>query len=159
MRDGSVDLDTGVVGRATGPEIRTRALFRDRFIGVVRRGHALSRGEITAERFAAGAHIGLSRRGVDRGPIDEALTPLGLERRIAAVVGSFSSALALARGSDLIVCVPERQTAALRQGMHSFALPFAAPEISVAMLWHPRMDADAAHRWLRGLLLEICAAR
>ena len=35
LRDGSADLETGVVGSATGPEVRMRALFRDRFVGVV----------------------------------------------------------------------------------------------------------------------------
>src|SRR5882724_11600496 len=44
LRDGTVDLDTGVVGKTTGPEVRVQALFRDRFIGVVRKGHPLSRG-------------------------------------------------------------------------------------------------------------------
>src|SRR5882762_9288059 len=42
LRDGTVDLETGVVGTTTSPEVRTQALFRDRFIGVVRMGHALS---------------------------------------------------------------------------------------------------------------------
>jgi hypothetical protein len=23
-------------------------------------------------------------------------------------------------------------------------------------MWHPRLDADPAHRWLRGLLLATC---
>jgi len=26
------------------------------------------------------------------------------------------------------------------------------------LLWHPRLDADPAHRWLRGLVLDACAA-
>src|SRR5689334_3909133 len=34
LRDGSVDLETGVVDDATGPELRARVLFRDRFVGV-----------------------------------------------------------------------------------------------------------------------------
>jgi DNA-binding transcriptional LysR family regulator len=38
LRDAGVDLDIGVVGPATGPEVRTQALFRDRFVGVVRDG-------------------------------------------------------------------------------------------------------------------------
>jgi DNA-binding transcriptional LysR family regulator len=42
--------------------------------------------------------------------------------------------------------------------MHSFPLPISAPEFTVSMLWHPRLDADLAHRWLRGLVREICAA-
>jgi len=24
------------------------------------------------------------------------------------------------------------------------------------MLWHPRMDADPVHRWLRGIVLDTC---
>ena len=157
LRDAAVDLETGVIGQATGPEVIAQALFRDRFIGVVRRGHALSRGKITPRRYAAGRHVLVSRRGLDRGPIDEALQPLGLAREIAATVGGFTAALALARASDLIASVPERHTGNLRAGMHSFPLPLAMPQITVSLLWHPRMDADPAHRWLRGIVRDVCA--
>ena len=158
LRDATVDLETGVVGKATSPELRAHALFRDRFIGVVREGHALCEGEITPSRYAGGRHIAVSRRGLDKGPIDEALKPYGLEREIVTIVGGFSTALALARASDLIASVPERQTGNLRAGMHSFTLPVPAPEVTISMLWHPRLDGDPAHRWLRGLVLDVCAA-
>jgi DNA-binding transcriptional LysR family regulator len=159
LRDGTVDLETGVIGETTGPEVRAQALFRDRFIGVVRMGHSLSRGKITPSRYAAGRHICVSRRGRDEGPIDEALKPLGLKREIVTIVGGFSTALALARGSDLIASVPERHTGNLRNGMHSFPLPVAMPEVTISLLWHPRQDADPAHRWLRGCVREACAER
>lgn len=156
LRDGTVDLETGVVGQDASPELRTQALFRDRFIGVVRAGHPLSQGEVTPARYAAGGHIYVSRRGLDKGPVDEALKSLGLARQVVTMVAGFSTALALARATDLIVSVPERHTASLRNGMHSFALPLALAPFTVAMLWHPRMDADPAHRWLRGCLREVC---
>jgi DNA-binding transcriptional LysR family regulator len=159
LRDGTVDLETGVVGASTGPEVRAQALFRDRFVGVVRWGHALSKGAISPARYAAGRHIGVSRRGLDKGPIDEALAPLGLERNIVTTVGGFATALALARDTDLIASVPERHTAGMRAGMHSFPLPVDVPEITVSLLWHPRLDADPAHRWLRGCVREVCADR
>lgn len=159
LRDGTVDLETGVVGKTTGPEVRTQALFRDRFIGVVRMGHPLCRGDITPSRYAAGKHILVSRRGLDRGPIDEILQPLGLERDIVTVVGGFSTALALARATDLIASVPERHTGSLRVGLHSFPLPILSPQITVSMLWHPRLDADPAHRWLRGCVRDVCTQR
>jgi DNA-binding transcriptional LysR family regulator len=158
LRDGTVDLETGVVGKTTGPELRAQALFRDRFVGVVRVGHALSRGKVTPSRYANGRHISVSRRGLERGPIDEALKPFGLEREIVTIVGGFSTALAVARASDLIASVPERQTGKLRAGMHTFPLPIRAPELTISLLWHPRLDADPAHRWLRGLVLDSCAA-
>ena len=157
LRDGTVDLETGVVGKAAGPELRTQGLFRDRFIGVVRVGHPLSQGEITPERYAAGGHISVSRRGLDKGPVDEALAALQLERQVATIVAGFSTALALARATDLIAAVPERHTENLRAGMHSFSLPVTLPEFTVAMLWHPRLDADPVHRWLRGCVREVCA--
>lgn len=157
LRDGSVDLETGVVVETTGPELRAQSLFRDRFIGVVRKGHALSRGKVTPARFAAGRHISVSRRGRDKGPIDDALISLGLEREIVTIVGGFATALALARATDLIASVPERHTGRLRAGMFSFALPVEVPGLTVSMLWHPRLDADPAHRWLRGCVREICA--
>ncbi|WP_027135857.1 LysR family transcriptional regulator [Geminicoccus roseus] len=158
LRDGSIDLETGVVGAATGPEVRAQALFRDRFLGVVRAGHPLGQGRITPERFAAGRHVAASRRGLALGPVDQALEQLGLARQVATLVGGFAAALALARGSDLIASVPERHTGNLRAGMHSFPLPLPVPEITVSLLWHPRLDADPAHRWLRSCVREVCSA-
>jgi DNA-binding transcriptional LysR family regulator len=156
LRDGSVDLETGVVEGTSGPELRAQALFRDRFIGVVRSGHPLSRGRMTPAGYAAGKHIAVSRRGLDKGPIDDALERLGLAREVVAIVADFSAALALARETDLVASLPERHTARLRAGMHSFPLPVALPEFTVSLLWHPRMDADPAHRWLRGCIREVC---
>jgi len=123
----------------------------------VRKGHTLCRGRLTPARYAAGRHICVSRRGLDKGPIDEALAPLGLERQIVTIVGGFAAALALARASDLIASVPERHTGNLRAGMDSFALPVPVPEITVSLLWHPRMDGDPAHRWLRACVHAACA--
>ncbi|NJM11561.1 MAG: LysR family transcriptional regulator [Synechococcaceae cyanobacterium SM1_2_3] len=159
LRDGIVDLETGVVEKTTAPELRVQALFRDRFIGVVRMGHPLSQGEITPARYAAGRHICVSRQDLDNDPIDEALRSFGLERKILVILGGgFSTALALARASDLIASVPERHTGILRAGMHSFPIPVSTPEFTVSLHWHPRLDADPAHRWLRGHVRDLCAA-
>jgi DNA-binding transcriptional LysR family regulator len=156
LRNGSVDLETGVISATTSPELRTQALFRDRFIGVVRSGHPLCTRKITPERYAAAQHIAVSRRGVGKGAIDEALHTFGLERDIVTTVSGFSSALALARTTDLVASVPERHTGTLRADLHSFTLPVPLPEITVALLWHPRLHADPVHQWLRDCIKSIC---
>ncbi|NMX73934.1 LysR family transcriptional regulator [Pseudomonas edaphica] len=156
LREGSIDLSIGVVDASASPELLTQALFRDRLIGVVRSGHALSQGEVSAERFAQGQHVYVSRRGLDRGQVDDALQALGLTREISTIVAGFATAIALARDTDLIASVPERYTAHQRDGLYSFALPIVVPPFTVAMLWHPRLDADVAHRWLRGCLRQVC---
>ncbi len=159
LREGAVDLETGVVGRTVGPEVRSQALFRDRFVAVVREGHPLTDGRLSAARYAAARHVGITRRGLDRGPVDDALAPLGLRRDLVVGVGGFATAIALARDSELVATVPDRHTQGLRAGMAALALPFAAPEVTVALLWHPRMEADPAHRWLRQCVREACGER
>ena len=156
LREGSVDLETGVVDPNASPEVLTQALFRDRLVGVVHSGHALASGEVCARRYAEGQHLYVSRRGQDRGQIDDALEAHGLTRQINTIVAGFATAIALARTTDLIASVPERYTTHQREGLHCFALPVTLPPFTVAMLWHPRLDADLAHRWLRGCLREVC---
>ncbi len=158
LRDGIVDLETGVVEKTTAQELRVQALFRDRLIGVVRTGHPLAKGKVTPSRYAAGNHIAVSRQGLEKGPIEDALQRLGLQREVVTIVGGFATALALARASDLIATVSDRHTGILRAGLQSFSLPVSTPEFTVSLLWHPRLDADLAHRWLRGLIRQICAA-
>lgn len=156
LRDGRVDLETGVVGSASGPELRTQLLFRERFVGVARLGHPLAGAPLDAARYAAAAHVAVSRGGTRAGPVDEALAAQGLQRGVAVTVAGFAEALAIARGSDLVATVPARHTAHLRDGLWSFELPLPLAPFGVSLLWHPRMDGDAAHRWLRGCLREAC---
>jgi DNA-binding transcriptional LysR family regulator len=109
-------------------------------------------------RYCAGRHVLVSRLRLDGDEIDLALEALALRRQIVAIVGGFAAALALARASDLVATVPERHTGSLRAGMFTFVLPVALPRITVSLLWHPRLDADPAHRWLRTCVREVCGS-
>jgi len=155
LRDGSIDLEIGVPDES-GTELRIQTLYRDFFVGVARADHPLLRGPITPEAFAACRQVGVSRRGRNAGPLDHALSALGIDRSIAAIVPSFPAALAIARETGLVTLLPQGFLAALPEGMVSFPLPVETPEIVISQLWHPRMDADPAHRWLRGLVLSVC---
>lgn len=157
LREGSVDLEIGVVGNITSPELRVQSLYQDSFVCVMRKNHALSKGKITLMRYIASEHVSISRRGFEQGPIDDTLQSLGLRREIKTTVSGFASALALTRSTELVATVPARHTGNLRSRSHSAPLPFDVPKIVVSMIWHPRMDADPAHRWLRGCVRAICA--
>jgi len=164
LRDGSADLEIGVVGNM-GPEVRVQALLRDRFVGVVRKGHPLeTMGGVSAERYAACGHVVASRQGRASGPVDAALAALGLERNIVAVVPSFPAAIAIARASDLVALVPasfliatpESPGSAASANSYAFELPVATEPITIAQMWHPRLESDPVHRWLRQLVLTVC---
>jgi DNA-binding transcriptional LysR family regulator len=163
LRDGQIDLEIGVLG-ASAPEVRTRFLFRDAFIGAARIGHPLLEGPMTPERYAACGHVVASRKGKFAGPVDDALEALGLRREVVAVVPGFPDAMRIARDTDLIALVPRSGLGSptgadpAGTGLVGFDLPVHTPPIAISAIWHPRMDADPAHRWLRETLMAVCHA-
>ena len=166
LRDGQVDLEVGAFDayRDPAPEVRSQLLFRDAFVGAVRAGHPLlADGEVTAERFAACGHVGALQREDSRGPVDEALEALGLERDVVLIVPGYGAALQMARVTDLVAVVPRSSLHGLAaaqggaaSGLESFTLPVPLPQIVVSALWHPRMEVDPAHRWLRSRVISAC---
>jgi DNA-binding transcriptional LysR family regulator len=160
LRDGRIDLDIGVIA-LTEPELRIRRLLHDRFVGVVRTGHALTRGRMSAKCFAEARHVAVSRRGKLAGPIDVELQKRALMRFVAATVPDFLAALHAVAESDLVTAAPSRvvKTVAHHLPLASFALPFAVPGIAISMVWHPRFDAEPAHRWLRRHVQAAITAR
>lgn len=164
LRSGRIDLEIGTPG-LPAPEVRTRSMFRDVFVGAVRSGHPLLAGEVTAERYAACRHVVVSRKDSVTGPVDDGLGRLGLRRSIAAVVPGYPDAMRIVLRSDLVALVPRScldspmaRATPLVAGLVGFDLPVATPAITVSAMWHPRMDADPAHRWLRDIVMAVCRA-
>lgn len=163
LREGAIDLEIGIV-RTSAPEVRTRLLFRDRYVGVCRIGHPLLGSEgVTAERWTAYGHVMTSRTGEAESPIDASLAPPDIRRNVLMVVPSYTSAMQLARQSDLLAVIPHSCLGnalvpdyAAANGLQSFALPLPIPAFNVSAIWHPRLDHDPAHRWFRGEVLALC---
>ena len=163
LREGLIDLEIGVLG-TSAPEIRTQILFFDKLVGVARVGHPLLAGAgVTPERYAACNHIVASRDGYVIQPIDGALQTLGLRRTITVVVPGYPDAMRIARHSDLVALVPRSclgnpmaSDHAVTSGLATFELPLPTPEFKISAMWHPRMDADPAHRWLRDTVMSVC---
>lgn len=90
--------------------------------------------------------------------MDDALAESGLSRKVASVVPGFPTALSVALASDLIAMVPALylQNPQMTEQLHVFELPFKTRAITVSQMWHPRMEKDPGHRWLREKVLEVC---
>lgn len=165
LRDGLVDLEIGALA-VSAPEVRTQFLFRDGFVGVARIGHPLLAGPgATPQRYAACDHVVASRNEDFTGPFDDALEKLGFRRTIRVIVPGYPDAMRIARNSDLVALVPRSclgvrfaNDHAATSGLESFDLPAPTPEIMISAMWHPRMDADPAHRWLRDIVMSVCRA-
>lgn len=154
LREGTVDIEIGVIS-GDGGELRVQTLYRDAYVGVARAGHPLFDAPITPERLCTWGHVVFARRRDRSSPADEALAVHGLVRRVAVIVPGFPAVIAVAAASDLLGLVPRSACLAL-PGYDTalFDLPIPIPEVVVSQLWHPRMDADIGHRWLRAMVFE-----
>lgn len=154
LREGTVDIEIGVIS-GDGGELRAQTLYRDAYVGVARAGHPLFDAPITPERLCTWGHVVFARRRDRSSPADEALAVHGLVRRVAVIVPGFPAVIAVAAASDLLGLVPRSACLAL-PGYDTalFDLPIPMPEVVVSQIWHPRMDADIGHRWLRAMVFE-----
>ncbi|WP_445682806.1 LysR family transcriptional regulator [Radicibacter daui] len=154
------DVDLALLTPDTTPEgLRSRRLFDEGYVCVMRAGHpdAAATG-LSLDQFCALDHAIMSHSGsVFQGVTDTALAALGRTRRVVASLPSFLVLLDLLRSGDLIAIVPRRLVAGV-EGLVYFEPPLAIPGFTKVVAWHERTHHDPAHRWVRSLLAQLCAA-
>lgn len=155
LRDGGSDLAVGIYGDLP-QEMRSRPLLTDRFVCVVRADHPRVGKRLTLEQYLQLAHIQVAPRGKPGGHLDDVLAARGHTRRVARAVPYFVTALGLAAQTDYALSISERIAARLAPGLglRVLELPFAVRPYALSLVWHPRFDGDAAHRFLRDALVR-----
>jgi DNA-binding transcriptional LysR family regulator len=157
-------IDRGELDLAIGPlatdreRFIARPLFADTFVAVLRRGHPGARQPLSAETLAQLPELEISSSGDDTSFLDRWLAERGLKRRVAHRAPYLSAASLLAE-TNLVAIIRQRVAKMLvaNRGLRAVALPCPSPEVTTAILWHRRLDAHPAHRWLRGLIANATA--
>jgi DNA-binding transcriptional LysR family regulator len=157
LRDASIDLDIGVADPPP-PDIHSSTLFTAHFVAVVAADSGLGRAaHLTVDDICRHPHVSASRRGLARGPLDDALAEIGRSRHVAAVVSSYAVGALMALEADLICLVPYVTAAHLIDRgvpLRGHEVPFDLPTANVELRWHRRVHHDPASRWLRDRVRE-----
>ncbi len=158
LREGTADLAVGIYA-ALPPEVRTRSLFTDRFVCVVREENPLVGKRLTLKQFVELEHVQVAPRGRPGGLVDEVLRQQGLERRVKRAVPFFLAALNLVAETDYVLTISERiaRKLAPKLGLRVLDAPIALDPYTLQLVWHPRFDGDAGHQYLRDVF--VAAAR
>ena len=126
-------------------------LYDGHYVCVMRKGHRLSKGALTLDRFCQARHMLVSFSGRPYGFIDEALASLGRQRRVVLTVNQFFTAGLVVENSDLLTVLPRhfiRSTGRSDQLVQR-ELPFEVPPVHVDTLWHRHQSQRPEHVWLR----------
>ncbi len=153
---GQIDLAVTIPEFAMS-DLPSRLLYRERYVVAVRPRHPLARrATMTVECFCNYDHVVVSPTGGSfEGPTDQALARLKLRRKVRYSVSSFLLLPEILQTDDLVALIPSRLLRENDKRLVVLKPPVAVPGFDVIAVWHPRVDRDAAHRWLRSRLVEI----
>ncbi len=133
--------------------LRSRKLFSEQYVSVVRTGHQAPAAVGLAE-FCRMGHVLVSPQGPSfAGPVDRALARRGHVRQVVASVSSFASARSLVEATDLVATLPGRMVAR-SPGLRPIRTGLRVEGFTLVAAWHERSHRDDGHRWLRGLLTK-----
>ena len=158
MEAGHIDLAIGLL-----PQLKAgffqRRLFRQRYVCMFRKGHALDKRKVSLGEFSSAKHVVVVSEGTGHGKVDELLERSGIARNVLLTVPHFVAVGHILQNSDMVATVPERLAQAL---VGPFALtyvkhPAALPEIAINMFWHAKYHKDPANEWLRSLVFRTHA--
>jgi DNA-binding transcriptional LysR family regulator len=156
----AADLSVGIYDDLP-PEMRTRDLITDRFVCVVRKQHPTVKQKLSLEQYLALEHVLVAPRGRSGGYVDEVLAEKRRERRVVRAVPYFLAALRLVASTDYVLTVSEHIARVMAPSLDLRIVepPLPLEPYTLQLVWHPRFDNDAGHRWLREAFLSAAGAR
>jgi DNA-binding transcriptional LysR family regulator len=157
------DMEASKVDLAIGPLPQLKAgffqrrLFRQRYVCLFRKGHALERKRLSLADFKAAEHLVIVSAGTGHGKVDELIQRAGVERTVRLTVPHFVSVGHILRRTDMVATVTERLAESL---VEPFDLTFRPhpvdlPEIAINLFWHAKVHRSPAHQWLRGVVFDL----
>jgi DNA-binding transcriptional LysR family regulator len=144
-----------------GQQFKCGRIMEDDFVVVLDRGHPASlKADFSVEQLARIPHLAVSSAEAETRFVDDSLRQRGLRRVVVARV-PLPSIVPMLLGCDRLAVLPRRVANDLTQfcPLAVRDLPFTSPKITLAMIWHRRVDNDPAHRWLRGAIRSSIVAR
>jgi DNA-binding transcriptional LysR family regulator len=155
MEKGRLDLLLNADDGHLPSQFASEIIFEDEFACVVARESSFSRA-LTLKQYLAASHIGVSVLGGLHTIPELRLAAVGARRHYRICVPYWATAIRSVAGTNLIATVP-RRIAELETGNPALKIlkpPKILGRFKYLMAWHPRMNTDAAHVWLRSVIRE-----
>ena len=157
LASGALDFVVGI-NRPLGPGIHARKLGGHRIVGVVRKGHPLTRGRVTSRRFMEVPRLAVEFRA-DRvdGPIDRLLGSGGGAGKVVYATPHYFAAPHLLASTDLLLITGDVPAILLCADFPLWIveIPVRLPLLEPHIIWHERAHRDPAQQWMRSKIVEL----
>lgn len=125
-------------------------IFEEEFVCVVAREFPCSQ-QMSLPQYLKSEHVGVTIFGGKQTIPEQRLSTAGLNRHCPFTVPYFSIASRCVAGTPLVATVPKRLASyeSRNPNLKILKAPKIMGSFKYLMIWHPRVDGDAAHVWLR----------
>ncbi|MFE6286400.1 LysR family transcriptional regulator [Streptomyces sp. NPDC057877] len=139
--------------------LRWETLFEEEFACLLPHDHPLTGDQLTVDDFIAYPHVVVNVFGVGQAMVERRLDEHGLRRPVGLTVPYFSAAATALPGTELIATLPLRALLPYTDdpAYRIATAPRELPPFLYGIAWHPRVDGDPAHRWLRQVMRDTAA--
>jgi DNA-binding transcriptional LysR family regulator len=155
------DVDHGRVDLAFSPvkppaPLRWHPLFEEEFVCVLSSDHPVGDEELSLEQIAHYPQVTVVVLQPDSMIIDRRMSELGIRSETGLRVPYFTAAVAALPGTTLIAVLPRRLAERYRNdpSVRIAAAPKEFVPFTYGMSWHPRLDGDRVHSWVRELVID-----
>lgn len=157
MEAGQVDLAMGMLPQLKAGYFQRR-LFKQRYVCMFRKGHALDKGQISLEEYCAAEHLVVVPPASGHAEVNESIERKGIRRNIRLTVPHYVAVghILATPTNNMVTTVPESYA---KQCMDPFGLtyvdhPLALPEIDINLFWHAKYHKEPGNKWLRTIIFE-----
>lgn len=153
---GSVDLVFGSSTVEPPSALQSQTIYEEQFVCVADAKRRLPK-SLTLEQYLKLEHISITILGGIQVSPDKPLAAMGYKRRVAIHVPYFEAAIRSVQGTTLVATIPSKFLAGIARNP-AIKIVKPPPEIvgfRYVMIWHPRVNTDAAHTWLRATMRQI----
>jgi DNA-binding transcriptional LysR family regulator len=155
---GSVDLAFSASSVEAPSPLQSQTIYEEEFVCAVDAKSPFTKA-LTLAQYMEAEHISISILGGIQVDPDKPLAAMGYKRQVAIHVPYFEAAIRSVQGTKLTATVPRKFVKGM-QPNPSIRILKPPPEIDgfrYVMTWHPRLNTDAAHAWLRATIRQIGA--
>ena len=156
LEKGRLDLVLNADHDTATAHLSKEFIFEVDFVCVVSRKSKFARA-ITLKQYLAAEHVGVDIVGGVQTHPDRLLAAIGEKRHCPLVVAQHTVAMLVAAVTEMIATVPRRMAVieASNKATKILEAPAALGSFKYAMTWHPRMETDTGHLWLRSIMREL----
>jgi len=128
-------------------------IFEVDFVCVVAKGSPFRRA-LTLKQYLAADHVGINIVGGIQTIPEKRLAAIGAKRHCPIVVPYHTAAMRSLVGTAFVATVPRRiaELEGSNPSLRIIRAPAVLGTFKYLMAWHPRMNTDNAHIWLRSII-------